>query len=181
MSKRRTITGAFTLVELIVVISIVMILSGAAMSGASGVIKSSRFTNAFNKMVFMVQNARSLALAGKDADVEKYEVRVSTVADQAGSYRASFVSVKAGNAESVLDSVALPNVFGLRFTGNAGNSSCAPLATIRFYNPGARTELVCEGAGSPNASAFTLGLAETNGARAKTFSIHAAAGIPQIN
>ena len=72
--NRRVNKKAFTILEIIIAIAVILILATAALSGSGGIIRSMRFNNAFNKMVLMVQKAKSLATSGKKTDVKNYKV-----------------------------------------------------------------------------------------------------------
>ncbi|GEM_PF-4658226 len=169
----------FTIIELIIVISILIVLAGAALSGAGGIIRSLRFGNAFNKVILMVQQARSLAVTGKNSDMKWYEVQFSFVTPNT----AVFQGEKQDATMQVIERFTLDLQTNLSFVSPQG---CSP-AAIRFLNGRAETQLICTG--GPTSPLLTIELEEnTPGAaadalpaRQKSFSIHRASGIPQIN
>ncbi|MBI5413487.1 prepilin-type N-terminal cleavage/methylation domain-containing protein [Candidatus Peregrinibacteria bacterium] len=159
--------SAFTLIELMIVIAIMLILAAAAMSGMSSVLRNLRFGNAFNKAVFMVQQARNLAATEKGA---------------AASYRVEIASdnIKLFADTTLTETYNLQNMPGATFvsqvTGITGNCSTAK---IEFAKGAAKTILTCEG-GSANPASLTVALSDTANSLNKSFSIHNAAGIPQL-
>lgn len=180
----------FTLIEIIIVIAVMLILGGAAFGGAREILRTLRFNNAFNKLVLVIQQARNLAVTNKTqagTAVIQYVVNISKqtrivrfFADMDGD---GYVT----SAEEV-ESYSIPTNDNIILVANdtALNAPCIEYASIIFTLPSAQTKLVCGAVAIPfSATVFvsqlTLGTQETttNG-RTKTFTIHEAAGIPQI-
>jgi len=154
----------YTIVELIIVITIILVLAGAAIGGTSGIIRNLRFTNTFNKMVLMVQQARSNAITGKNE--QSYGINIQS----------SVFQIFAGTSTTVIETLQAPTnlVFSTK-----GSLTCAAAATIEFTSLKATTTLKCNGIDEKqlevslcNDSACT-----TN---KKSFLINKAAGIPQV-
>ncbi len=172
----------FTIVELIIVIAILIIMAGAALSGTGGIIRGLRFSNTFNKMVLMVQQARSLAVTGKNSDMKWYEVRFSF----SSPGTAILQGEKQDGTTQEIERLSLDSQTNLSFINPL---NCNPATLIRFLNGRAETQLVCEGISQEQVAILTIGLQENaaNAApgaaaiRSKSFSIHRASGIPQIN
>ena len=172
--KRR----AFTLVELLIVIGAILILSAAAVSGARKVIRSLTFGDNFNKLVFMVQRARNTAISGKDTNIAIYGVRINP---QAGT--ATYFTKNIGG---VTEDQTDPPVIRLRAEDNFSFTAVAGLACtearIEFVNGKAETRLACEGAGEANKNPdlLTVNVHDARENTKRTFSIHKAAGVPQV-
>lgn len=170
----------FTIIELIIVVAILIIMAGAALSGTGGIIRGLRFSNSFNKIVLMVQRARSLAVTGKNANIKAYEVQFSF----ASPGTAILQGEKQDGTMQEIERFTLVSQTNLEFTNNL---ACEP-ATIRFLNGKAETQLICTG-GPSTVVLIEVGLRENavNAApgaaavRSKSFTIHRASGIPQVN
>lgn len=160
---------AYTIAELIIVIAIILILSTAAISGSAGLIRSLRFTNSFNKMVFMVQQARSLAVTGKGS-AANYDVSIEIP-------RTISIGSSTASTRETLETLTLEATTNLEFFASRTDGACSTAATIQFERGTAKTSLICD---AIQQSLLTVGVQETGGARSKTFSIHQASGIPQI-
>lgn len=166
----------FTIAELIIVIAIIIILAGAAITGSAGLIRSLRFSNTFNKMIFMVQQARSLAVTGKGT-AANYDVLIEMVP----------LNISIGSSTSatrdIIETLVLEETTNLKFfASHTGGPSCGTTATIQFERGSGKTSLQCDSA-NPPPSSLTVGIREVEVGvekRSKTFSIHQAAGIPQI-
>lgn len=164
--------SAFTLAEMLVVVMIVLILAAAAVRGTSGVLKNLRFTNSFDKMIFMIQQARGLALTSKDSNVKTYEFIIDFTAKP---MKATTFKIKKDEAKQETDRLILDDAGTLKFTAAP---ECVNTAAIQFDNGTGDTELICD---LTTPTSFTIGLAESApGGKSKTFSIHKAAGIPQV-
>lgn len=167
-----TING-YTLAEILVVVSIILILATAALQGTRSIIKNMRFSNAFNKMLFMVQHGRNLAITGKDSTAKNYGVRFEFIIQphKAIVYKTidkvvedidTFTLEKNSNLEFTVTPKCLANVMKLEFTNKSGEA-----------------KIIC--GNTPPQSTVTIGLKENApDGRSKSFSIHAAGGIPQV-
>lgn len=164
---------AFTIIEMLVVIAIVLILSAAAIGGTSGLIKNLRFNNAFNKTILLVQQARNLAITGKDNLIKSYILEFDLAAG-----KATLKSKKESGAPSELDKLVLDSASGMTFTAS-GAAYCTTTASITFANTTAETALSCVGAG---ASTYlqVLKIEIRMDAKTKSFSINKASGVPQM-
>lgn len=115
----------------------------------------------------MVQQARNLA---------------STEKGTATAYRVEIVSdnIKLFADAAIIETYTLQNMQGATFisqvTGAAGNCTTAK---IEFAKGTAKTTLTCDG-GSANPASLTVALKDTANSLNKSFSIHNAAGIPQL-
>lgn len=168
------INEGFTIVELIIVITIVLILSSAAISGTAGLIKNLRFNNTFNKVIFMVQQARNMAVTGKSTGVTSYTVY----------FYANKVELKAQKVGSTdtLSEITLGTDFNLVALPGA-TGSCSD-ASISFNNGNAETTLTCTGSSSAtDVKSLTVSLQEianSSTGLTRSFSIYSASGIPQV-
>lgn len=171
----------FTIIELIIVVAILIIMAGAALSGTGGIIRGLRFSNAFNKIVLMVQRARSLAVTGKNPNIKWYEVQFSF----ASPGTAILQGEKQDGITQEIERFTLEPQTNLSFSKIP---NCDPTAEIRFLNGKAETQLICQGIAEEQVTLLTIGLQENaaNAApgaaavRSKSFTIHRASGIPQV-
>lgn len=166
-------TSGYTIIELIIVISIVLILAGTAIGASGGIIRGLRFTNTFNKMIFMVQSARNRAVTGRNQNYTAYRIQFSISAPPIPQ-TATQKSVSA-TGETILETLTLEATTGLSFTSA---ENCTE-AVIEFTNGSGSTSLQCVGGTDPNPPLLQIGLQEGTSTRTKTFLIHRAAGIPQ--
>lgn len=182
--KNKAPFKAFTILEIIIAIAVILILATAVLGNSGGIIRSMRFNNAFNKLVFMVQRARNLAIAGKNAEVEKYVVEIFK------GTAALFTSPESATSEIL----TLPESTNLQFqTKTEINLDCNSIAVIIFKNGVSEPILACDGvAGSLNpnpediANTLKITLEELDASdknkvvREKTFSINHISGVPQL-
>lgn len=171
----------FTIAEIIIAITVIIILAAAAITGSAGLIRTLRFNNAFNKMIFMVQQARSLAVTGKNSTtVKAYGVQFNLTAP----FSAALYNIDQNDASRDSETLQLEATTELALYSSPNCS----IAKIQFANGSGETSLACEGGTPTDPSLLMLGLCEgencvsdLNAApRNKSFSIHSAAGIPQI-
>lgn len=168
--------NAFTLIEFLIVITVVMILAATAITGSTGVIQNLRFGNAFNKMVFMVQQARNLALTAK-GKIPGYQIKFDNKKIE--------LFTTEGN-DKKLDTLNLP-AQGITYCVENLSAGATPSVTlpscncnsasIGFTSGTAKTILSCAG---QNVAFMRFGIKTTDNTRQKFFTIHAATGIPQI-
>lgn len=184
---------AYTLLELMIVVAIVLILAGAAIIGSSGIVKNIQFGNAFNKTVFMVQKARNLAINGKNTAqtpaVNSYAVKFDMPAAP-GLHSVAIVALGAEETigsgdEEMLETYILTNNMGIELlasdvSSGASGTACTGSAVIYFENKTGNVSFDCTGGpDAPNIMQF--GIQETGDATtARTFLIHRAVGTPQI-
>lgn len=163
----------FTLAELFIVVTIVLILAAVALGGVSGTLRNLRFGNAFNKMIFMVQQGRGLASTGRDSAVAVYIVQFNFTASDP---RAITIKQKLDNTLEEIDRLILdPRDFQFFAAAPCNQAS---VIVIQFTNGKAATQLLCDNVAQ---SLLTIGLQETRQAgNSKTFSIHQASGVPQV-
>lgn len=175
--KNKTPSKGFTILEIVIAIAVILILATAALSGSGGIIRSMRFSNAFNKIILMVQRAKSLATSGKKTDVKSYKVEflldkgtVNLIADT--------------ETAETMDTLELEQTSLLKLT----SPSCGDAITysvIIFNNQTNEIELKCSNApGATNESLLKISLEEKdidgNSVREKTFSINHLSGLPQL-
>lgn len=166
----------FTIAEIIIAITVIIILAAAAITGSAGLIRTLRFNNAFNKMIFMVQQARSLAVTGKGS-AAIYDVKLDIVANT--------ISIGSSTAaiREPLETLTLEATTNLEFFASRTGGVCGISAIIQFERGSGKTSLQCDSV-NPPPSLLTVGVVREVEAgaerRSKTFSIHQAAGIPQI-
>ena len=166
---------------MIVVVCIVMILAAAAITGSAGILRNLRFGNAFNKIVLMVQSARGLAVTGKnsyDTPITSYDVRFNLSASQS-------VDIFANGPNVVVETYTIEATTGLQIFANELENAAAPTpcsgldpaAVLSFAQNSAALTLTCGGTPRP---LMQFGIQEGAGGTSKTFLIHQAAGIPQV-
>lgn len=193
--RNKTPLKAFTILEIIIAIAVILILAAAALQGSGGIIRSMRFNNAFNKLVLMTQKARSMAVAGKNVDIEKYAIIISLEGfpPQYPKNTAALISYKYSAAKpEILDILNLTEASKLYLkTEKADGLLCNNIAVAIFKNGFAEPILACDGnsAGLNPASAdmtntLKISLVEEDAAgneiREKTFSINHLSGLPQL-
>ncbi|MBI4994170.1 prepilin-type N-terminal cleavage/methylation domain-containing protein [Candidatus Peregrinibacteria bacterium] len=188
-------TKAFTIIEILIAIAVILILAAAALSGSGGIIRSMRFNNAFNKLVFMTQRARSLAIAKKNADIEKYMVVISLAPSipQFPKNTAALILYKydAPKPETI-EVLTLQQDSQLYLkTKKANDLECNDIAVVIFKNGASEPVLACGGPSvisNPSSSEVTNILkiflteqdASGNAVREKSFALYNTSGIPQI-
>ena len=124
----------------------------------------------------MVQRARSLAIAGKNADVEKYAVMIDLAKNTADLVKYNKNSATQESIESLTFTAA--SNFNLKA---ATDLDCNNIAIIIFNNGISEPILEC---GDKSANILKITLEEKDAAgnipRAKTFEINDSSGVPQI-
>lgn len=182
MKNDKKPTHGFTLIEILIVVAIIGIISAAAIIGSSGIIRALRFGNSFNKIVFMIQQARSLASAGKDTNVQQYGVYFDLLTPaRAILFGRNNTLDEIPSADKTIEKFVLPD--GETLSATDLSAPAAPCAAsgeyfaIRFRNGNAQTSSVCEGNPITN---LKVTLSDEVLAREKSFSINQAAGIPQV-
>lgn len=169
--------GGYTIIELIIVVAIVLILTASVLAGTGSLTRSLRFNNSFDKLILLVQQARSLAKANKDSSIKSYGVRfewdLTTSAVVFSENQTGTVADEVSSKLTLADGTQLKI-----FTPQ----NCTLSATIRFAAGSADASLRCEGVAKPDVALLTMGIRDTSTAnKTKTFSIHRVGGIPQVN
>ena len=169
---------AYTLAELMIVIAIVLVLAAAAITGGASVIKNLKFGNAFNKIVFTVQRARSAALTAKDAQtVSEYRVSLDN----------SMIALSAegsGGSETIVDSYTIDTrqtmeLAAYDISNGLPGAICSDGAAISFAVKTAAAAFECAGSANPSPALLKIVLMHDDGSK-KSFIIHKEAGIPQV-
>lgn len=184
MKKSLPTSSAFTLIEIIIVMAIILILTTAAITGTSKVLKNLRFTNSFNKVVFMIQKARDLAISGKQGgnSTTNYLIELDT--------SNNFMTIQAegtsGPREEVEGYYVLNNNKGYQLFANdvtSGSTQCPIIVWIKFEIYTGKILVNCPGGPSPPAKVMEIGLREIPvgpATREQTLLFHRATGIPQV-
>lgn len=173
---------AFTLLEIIIVVTIVLILATAAVSQTGSVQQLLKFNNVFQQTVFFVQRARTMALTQRE-DAPRFGVDFST---------SNSIQLFKDPAATVEETFQFPSGIIHHVTiGVAGGTNC-PSAQITFDRETARTRFSCTGIDEPlvlqvtlcqltsGSSATDCASAPTDIIRSRSFVIHRAAGVPQF-
>lgn len=167
-----------SIAELIIVIAIIMVLAATTIGSIGTISRNLRFGNAFNKIVFMVQQARSSALTAK-GNQEKFGFSMNMAENKAELFSES------GGNRTVLETTVFASEVGiLQYAADATQAPfpCANTAAVMFDRSSAKVTLVCDGREPPALMRF--GLKESNNvgadAREKFFTIHRGSGIPQV-
>lgn len=177
--KIKSPAKGFTILEIIIAISVILILAAVALTNAGGIIQGMRFTNAFNKTFLMVQKARNLAMAGKETQIEKYGV-VFFINTQPKNTAALFLYEKNAAKPTGIETFSIASTSNIEINvSDEDGAACGNLAEISFKNGSAATELMCDDGNGENFLSITL-KENTVGGRAKTFSINKIGGLPQI-
>mgnify|MGYP001568021810 CR=1 FL=1 len=171
----------FTIAEMIVVIAVVLILAAAAIGGTSAITRSLRFTNTFNKLVFMVQQARNLAVTGNNSDTKEYvvifEQKMSPQPDTITLFRKIDDSYTIDAGDIVIEEYKILTTTNLELTlEKIAGGSCSKII-VSFQNGAAKTSLLCDDEANPN---LKIGIGDGVSSNEKHFLIHEAAGIPQV-
>ncbi|MEK7528926.1 MAG: type II secretion system protein [Patescibacteria group bacterium] len=170
MLKNHTKSG-FTLVELVVIGTIILILAGVAITQGVSTQRSLRHRAAFDAAIGMIQEARTMAQTGEDTGDTAYGV-----AFVANSTPQQFVLFKNSYAANGSNNISTPYSLANYLTLDMG--SCLSEATVAFSVPEATTQLTCDGVASSTPS-MTVRLSLTGGGT-RRFTIHRATGIPQV-
>lgn len=192
---------AFTLVEIMVVIAIVMILASAAVLQTSQVQNLLQFSNTFSRLTLMAQRARNLAFteteSGTDfgvymegTDIVTGQQKVTLFADRDGDER---YDPSGGDPEvsdeKLENALVLPQ--GIKVLGDnfQGPESCTSQILILFESATGNMVFFCNGTKmdkdaidpSQNQSGqLQINLQQEATDREKCFVIHVLSGIPQI-
>lgn len=167
---------AFTLIEIIIVMALILILTTAAITGTSKILAGLRFNNTFNKLIGMLQNARNLAMAGK-GDESFYQFRVET---QHPPYLTWVFSPNKGPLETFSIDPSM-NTYELVVTDLTSGLPCPAITDINFAAHTGKMSINCPGIPDEDEAKlveFRLTLKAT--AQEKIFLLHRAAGIPQV-
>lgn len=195
--KRRAYPG-YSVLELIIVVTIIMTLAAATIGGTRTLLRSLRFGNSFNKLVFMVQQARSLASTGKKPEetvggltqgVRYYSVQFQSTTDATLVENSAILYTKLTDTGAGYNPIAHPEEkmelfvipaeqkFAL-FGKNLETQQECGYIVIRFENGTALSQIKCDDA---EAAQVEISLRDTeNSERVRTFTIHRASGIPQV-
>jgi len=163
---------AFTLVEIIIVLTVIMIMSVMAVSGTSGMLVNIRFTNAFNKTLLLVQQASNLAISGKNSDIKDYSVTITITPVQD-------IVLKGDSTE--IDKITSADL--KEFSIYASSGQDCTIATISYSNGAAKADLTCTGIGAPNdkVSSLKIGLKKGTTGLDKSFQVYKAGGNIQVS
>lgn len=122
----------------------------------------------------MVQRARNLAIAGKNAEVEKYAVMIDPIKNTA-----DLVKYDKASASESLELLTFTETSNLHLT----EEKCTNLATITFQNGASEPALDCN---LSTVNILKIQLKELDASdknkvvREKTFSINHISGVPQL-
>ncbi|MEK9133086.1 MAG: type II secretion system protein [Patescibacteria group bacterium] len=172
--------SGFTLLELMISIVVILILAAAVLGGTGSVMQNLRFGNAFNKIVFMVQSVRSMALIAK-GDIAVYGIAF-TQPNVDGFGAVETFSQSADDQKTVLESFILPsNINSYFYAAKSANVdiSCGNSAGVTFERGTVRVTFDCGGQ-SPTEPVVVFGLKEKVGTRSKSFRVHKQTGMPQM-
>lgn len=175
---------AFTLIEIIIVMAIILILTTAAITGTSKVLKNLRFTNSFNKVVFMIQKARDLAISGKEGG--NIAINYTVEIDTSNNFMTIQAEGTSGPREEVEGYYVLNKDKGYKLFANdvtSGSTQCPIVVWIKFEIQTGKISVNCPGGLSPPAKVMEIGLQEFPvgpGTREQTILFHRATGIPQV-
>lgn len=171
---------AFTLIEIIIVTAIIIILTAAAITGASGVVKTLRFNNTFDKVVFMLQKTRSIAIAERKNE-PYYQFMIET------QHPPYFTQIRTWN--EVIEQFEVDPLPGqdyeLIVTDLTSGLPCPHITEINFDPKTGKMSINCPGIPQVDeAKLIEFRLREfpfiSGKSREKIFLIHRAVGIPQV-
>jgi prepilin-type N-terminal cleavage/methylation domain-containing protein len=175
--------SGFSLVELIIVIAIIMILAAAGLTGYGSISTNLRFNNTFNRIIQMVEQARSMAVTGKGTaggygvhiknDIENDTVELfSSNPDDASTYSAL--------SHKPIDSEIIKASAKLELKATTEEAMTCSTATIFFERNTSKTSLYCIAIDLKTPPVLKIELSTSDASKTKSFSIHKAAGIPQL-
>lgn len=176
--------SGFTLLELVIVIAVVLILASVAVSQSSSTLDFLRFNKTFNKIIFMVQKTRDLAItAGKsDEDVSAvfaYYTKFSVVSGVLGvpdAYHVEIFAKKTARDERIED-FSVPANISLRIESGVSSCTLSPdPPQLSFSNRTADLSFTCSGVSDPASIKVKL----SDSSRQKSFVIHKASGVPRV-
>lgn len=187
----------FTVVELLIVITIMLVLASSAIAGGMYILRMLKFNNVFNKVILMVQNARSMAATEKGGgETAKYGVRFFS----GTPFYVQIFSQSAADATdgTITEAFYLPRDFSMQIqdlTITIGSSTCestvptTPLAEIIFPKASRDIVMKCEGtdvSSGPDPPEkiklmqFSISSVGPFGTTTKAFVVHKTTGMPQI-
>ncbi|MBP9717686.1 prepilin-type N-terminal cleavage/methylation domain-containing protein [Candidatus Gracilibacteria bacterium] len=177
----------FTLLEILISLTIIIILTAAALSGSRSLTSQLQLNNAMDKVTFMVQRARALAISNKNTD-NANEAKISAygVVFSFGEQPQNTVRVFAEKESSANRIIDQDELAVETFTFNPSSAAvtalsdaqlpCNNFAVIMFEVGTAKTSLYCNDRVN---SANMLYVKARAGTSEKQFFIHRAAGIIQ--
>ena len=180
----------FTLLELMITVTILLILMTAAVLQTSSVQNLIRFNNTFSKMILMAQRARNLAFnqAGDGMNVGMYfnVPNVTIFSDKNKDHL--YTSVPADAEEKLENPLVMPAGMKFFITASAvpGSPASCPDAVLEYENGTAKpifycggVEILTSGAASPQDLEMKIQLQHSTEKRARCFTIHLLSGVPQ--
>lgn len=177
----RLLPSGFTLLELLLVITVVLVLATIAITQTSGAQKALQFNNTFQQVVFLTQRARTMALTERTPG-SQFGI------DFAGSPQ-NEVRLFEEEPTSIEEEFTFPSGVYHEVTQTEAEAGAACLDTqISFDTATGETNFSCTGADEPLVLRVTLcqltaGISCTSKRvelRRRSFLIHRAAGIPQF-
>lgn len=189
---------AFTLIEILVTVGIILIIASVGLIGGSSVVNNLRFSNAFNKMMLIVQNARARSLttqaSATQSNIVQYSVEFLPASgsvrffSESGTARLGEFNTGQPSAEDDLlmepafdVATAVPGAaLVLENLNPATPPVCAQNIVISFAKGTRNLTMRCDGA----AQIYHVRLGLQTGAgltlKKKTFTLHQASGIGQL-
>lgn len=177
----------FTLLELLIVISIMVILTAAVIGGSRGLSDQLKINNTQDKLTFMLQRARNLALSNKENNdpqaprVAGYGLEIATggvphntariFADQEAS-----ADNTVNPNEKVYESYNFDTMDYSVIVEKENNTVCVDYVVFMFEAGTGKTSLYCNNRAT---SANMLFVKTQAGNKVKQFYMHRAAGIVQ--
>lgn len=169
--------------ELVIVTVVVIILASSVLMGTGQVMRNLRFGNAFNKMVFMVQQARNAAITSK-GDFDYYGVEfampniktVGRFAEKTGVLQKTYVE------NLIIEESVNSNILIKDKTNNPAGVDCGT-GIVKFEKKTAQVSFICTNLLASKPTLMEFGLkekAEVQGPKTKSFAIHMQSGVPQI-
>ena len=172
-----------SLLELILVMTVIVILTGAALFGTRGGLQTLALNNTNGQLVFMIQQARSLAQSGIGSpEVGAYGVSLQSGAGRTVLFfedKEPFDKRPASPPDTMRELLHLSDQgFSLSVKDETGRP-CTNYATVLFKNTTDKVELYCDSLDdSVNQLLFSLN-STARPTTVRTFSIHRAAGVVQ--
>ena len=186
---------AFTIVELLIVIAILLIMASIALVNARGIIQEQKISNNYNELTSILEGMRNSALTNQNSQTLGLRVEFTlTNSDEPTNMQQN--EIKPGlnpntTISSQLDSTKNYLTQGLRVsvekqeenTRNNPTIPCNSSASIMFESQTGKVLFSCDSADfapNPLITQLKIGLTDINTpARTRFFTIHRAAGIPQ--
>ncbi|PIQ78490.1 hypothetical protein COV82_00875 [Candidatus Peregrinibacteria bacterium CG11_big_fil_rev_8_21_14_0_20_46_8] len=180
--------AAYSIIELLVVVAILLILAAVAVGTANGVLAEQRMNNAYNAVTNLIQEARGNALASKDSQIAEYRITIPQplIANPNQPVTVVLSSVSTSGAETQLERIDLGNQgLDILFYQDQQQQACNLTSRIMYQTQTGTPIFECAVTaytGNLNTKQIRIEIRERNqqNPRQRLFTIHRASGTPQF-